>query len=899
MATVNYIVTVATGTPHPLSGNQNPTGNVYFIDGSEPTSLSITRGDVIRFDLSDPSNAGHDLRVADSTSVYTDIYTPGFYVNGEAGQPGAYVEWTVPSDTPNSMFVFCYQHGLTMGFDLSLSGTSGVKGTYEFNVEVVQGPQWDTGTTGDVFEFTNVDGGAPISGGFSVTRGIRYVFNQFDTSNIGHLFEVFFESVEGSGTYDKTWSAGITDNGGSAGVDLTTYFQAPLNTPSTLLYACEADGPGSGGIATVSGSNGVYVTNPDTLDPNAADLQNPVIDSVTFAQQYYTGALRYNNDLHRYEFFNDTTGWVQTTYAPTVNSWEGEFNAGEINSIVINGGGFDPQMIVKIVSADDIYTILPNPITYTYISPTRAAVTIDTSANYPLQDGTGAILRAIRFKLTSGVTGAAGVSGEIEVDRDPEFGVAPLTTIGQFYANTTFVGETAAEPANVLTLSAIDPDDENAVITFSVAPNTMGFGTNRNLTTDGGAAGTAPNEQNNAFSVWFEYQEPNQGILRGSVNPWSNGGPGHPDYGTQRPTSGNERFPGKLNSTHTLTVRATSTAPDGRVTENDETFTMRVIQPWKHIANISHHYVFGGYIGAESWRVVHRCDASTDTTIYGGIGLLASNGVTTPNTNRSGARYSSEAIDRWSGQAMILRAHEFGGATAGSDNRIENYNMITATAYGVHSILSHDRHDLQGFSDDSRRKGYAVGGYNTATDSTTSDIDKINLTTNTREAVVSGSSGGYGAATAFTETTGYHHQWGRSTSGAADGGYKFTFATDTAFGSFSFGSLGYAGAVGKAMTTWNTKLYWIGYNVVPDVWTYETTTDTLGLSSTMVQTSNNGEGNISGGLAHGYSLGAYNGTQNNHADRFNYSSETCVRVSAADTTGNAGSSSAGVGWVEL
>ena len=897
MSTLTYIVTVATGTLHPdTSGvSAGATGNVYFLDGTEYDSINANRGDTLVFNLNDPSVSGHDLRFAlSSTDVDGTTYTPGVNItDDEAGQTGSTVTWTIPSDAPDTVYVYCQQHGIRMGFDINLSGTAGVEGTFEYEVTVVSGNLYPQGSgTGNVFL---LNGSREFS--LNYTRGNRYIFDQTDASNIGHTLDFRYEQIEGSGNYNLKWTAGVTSNGGSAGVDRILTFQIPKNAPVDMLYACDAHGIGMGGEITNSGTNGIRIAN--VADAGAVgEFDAPTITGVTFAQQYYDGAIRYNQDLHRYEFFAKDLGWVQTTYAPTVESIEGSVVNGELNSFVINGGGFDPQMDVKIVNINYQDIILPNPITYTYINPRRAALTIDARAPYQLQDGTGALIEAIRFKLTSGVTNASAITGEVELDRDPEFGVAPLTVIGRFNVNTTIPGETT-DVENPIVLSANDPDDPDAVVTFEVAPNTMGFGTNRNLASDGGTPGTDPNPQNNDFSVWFEYLEPNQGILRGAINPHSNGGPGHPYFGSNAGTSQNAAIPGSIEYDHDLTVRAVSTAPDGRVTEKDETFRIKATTSWKNISNISHHYVMGGYIGAESWRVVHRCDASTDTTTYSGFGLLASNGVTDPNSNRSGARYSSEAVDRWSGQAMILRSYNFGADTTYySDRYIEMYNMITATAYGVSEQFSVNRHDLQGFSNDHTRTGYAVSGYDGSGASSTTD--KMNLVTGTRASSITISNGmyGYGAATAFTETTGYHHQWGRSTSGANDGGYLFQFATDTHYGSWSLGAYGYAGAVGKALTTWNDKMYWIGYNTVTTCWYYDASTDTYG-TAPFVQTTNNGEGNCSGGLAHGYSLGAYNGVQNNHADRFNYAAETCVRVSSADTTGNAGSSSAAVGWVEL
>ena len=982
MATVNYTVTTQQGILHP-DGPSGPgvVGGVYFLDGSQQTSINANRGDVLVFDMSDPSNAGHEFRfTTDSTDEYTEAYTPGVRIIGNAGNAGSSVTITIPSDAPNELSVYCVSHGIRMGFEINISdqvqnitgatqanpvvitsvahgfssgekvtidsvvgmtelntnvyyvttidadtfelysdearttsvdgtgftaytsgGTAtltGVQGTFNYTVTVVAGALYplSSGQSGNVFL---LDGQRVLD--LDIVRGNRYIFDQTDASNIGHELKLNYEQVEGSGTFGLVWTAGVTNNGGTAGVDRVLTWQVPANAPEDMLYTCDAHGIGMGGELLLAGDNGDTIANPAD-DVASGAYANPTITSVTFGQQYYDGALRYNQTLHRYEFFSEELGWVQTTYAPTVTSVTGNVLDGQLNSITVDGGGFDGAMTVEIVSVDDLYTPLNNPITFTYVDTGRFTATIDARAPYSLQDGTGQVLEAIRFRLTSGITNARAVSGEVEIDRDPEFGVATLTSIGRFFVSTNSVGE-STDVENPVVLSASDPDDTDATITFAVAPNTMGFGTNRNLATDGTTVGgrtlgsptTDPNTQNSNFSVYFEPQVPNQGILKGAVNPWSNGGPGHPDYGANFGSS--VRYPGTLEAEHDLTVRATSTTPDGRTTTNDETFRMRVIQPWRYISNISHHYVAGGYIGAESWRVVHRCTASTDTTVSLGV-QLAANGVATPNANRSGVRYGSEAVDRWSGQYMMFQSNTFDYS-----NITENYNMITETAYGLNSgNLSVERFDVQGWSDDTRRKGYCHTGNTPSGISST--VDRFNMATSTRDATLTNSTGyhGYGAATVFNETHGYHHQWGRSTSGAPDGGHRMELATETFSGAnyFNLGSLGYAGAVGKALSTWGEHgnfAYWIGYNTVTTCWKGDLSTDTFTVAP-FVQTTNNGEGNCSHGLDHGYSLGGYNGVQNNHSDRFNFSNETCVRVASADTTGNAGTSSAAVGWVE-
>ena len=87
-------------------------GNKYALNGVVAPTLSLNRGELYRFDLSDSSNSGHPFafRLLDDTS-----YTTGVTTVGTAGNAGAYVEFDVDFATSSSLKYYCTVHGNGMG----------------------------------------------------------------------------------------------------------------------------------------------------------------------------------------------------------------------------------------------------------------------------------------------------------------------------------------------------------------------------------------------------------------------------------------------------------------------------------------------------------------------------------------------------------------------------------------------------------------------------------------------------------------------------------------------------------------------------------------------------------------------------------------------------------------
>ena len=102
----SYTVTVASGT------NSYGTGNKFYIDGSVSPTLSLTEGQIYRFDQSDNTNGTHPLRfstTANGTHAGGSEYTTGVTTSGTPGSSGAYTQIEVASGAP-TLYYYCTNH---------------------------------------------------------------------------------------------------------------------------------------------------------------------------------------------------------------------------------------------------------------------------------------------------------------------------------------------------------------------------------------------------------------------------------------------------------------------------------------------------------------------------------------------------------------------------------------------------------------------------------------------------------------------------------------------------------------------------------------------------------------------------------------------------------------------
>ena len=152
----NYTVTVTTGTLYIVGGS----GNVYHLDGSQQTAITMLANKTYRFTQSDSSNDGHQLIISTSNSTTLGTFQAGivssgitYYIDGSATQSNwlnsttfnagttRYVEFK-PSTT-GTYYFGCYNHGIGMGGAITVSQ------------QTVNLPSGSAGTIVSVADYTN------------------------------------------------------------------------------------------------------------------------------------------------------------------------------------------------------------------------------------------------------------------------------------------------------------------------------------------------------------------------------------------------------------------------------------------------------------------------------------------------------------------------------------------------------------------------------------------------------------------------------------------------------------------------------------------------------------------------------------------------------------------------
>ena len=96
--------------------------DVFAIGGTLVPTISLFRNSTYRFLQSDSSNGNHPFRISTATE---GAAAPGTSYNGTNGTSGAYLEYTVPSNAPNTMYYNCSNHS-GMGNTINIQDGGGV-----------------------------------------------------------------------------------------------------------------------------------------------------------------------------------------------------------------------------------------------------------------------------------------------------------------------------------------------------------------------------------------------------------------------------------------------------------------------------------------------------------------------------------------------------------------------------------------------------------------------------------------------------------------------------------------------------------------------------------------------------------------------------------------------------
>lgn len=176
---------VVTTIPNP---DINISGKIYVIDGVNKPILTLARGGVYTFNVSNNSNINHPLKFRDAGG---SPYTSGVVATGSAGSAGSTVVITIPNDAPNNLRYYCEVHGNIMGNTITVTSSG-----------VVGGITLTNGGFGYIFNPTVSIAAAPISRKASgstilnVSTGISTIVITDQGSNYSSLPTITFQTPD-------------------------------------------------------------------------------------------------------------------------------------------------------------------------------------------------------------------------------------------------------------------------------------------------------------------------------------------------------------------------------------------------------------------------------------------------------------------------------------------------------------------------------------------------------------------------------------------------------------------------------------------------------------------------------------------------------------------------------
>lgn len=167
----------------------------------------------------------------------------------------------------NSNITSLSMFGLS-GTSCNVTVTDGDLVNTTYTVTVASGTQYDGVTTGNVFVF-----GSDSRPAVTFRRGNTYIFDQADSSNVGH--QIAIRETDGT-----AWTSGVTTTG-TLGTDSVTTFVVPNDAPDDLQYYCVAHGISMGNDITIEGDGEVFNQDFSLLD------NSDIVDFFTyfFAEQ--------------------------------------------------------------------------------------------------------------------------------------------------------------------------------------------------------------------------------------------------------------------------------------------------------------------------------------------------------------------------------------------------------------------------------------------------------------------------------------------------------------------------------------------------------------------------------------------------------------------------------------
>ena len=227
---------------------------IFIIDGVNQPVLTLYRGVTYRFDYSDSSNASHPLRI--STTSEGEEYNIGYSSFGNRGTAGAYIQFIVPMEAPDTMYYNCETHP-GMGNTINVISPSLTSSVSPVSSNVFIGNHVGIGTSSPSYPLD-------VTGNMNVTGGLR-VNDSTGTSG---------QVLTSSGGGVMSWGSVGTAQGGT-GV-------------TTGLSALDAGNITSGTLAVSRGGTGA--TTLDNLITLGSHTQGNYVQSITGGNGITAGA---------------------------------------------------------------------------------------------------------------------------------------------------------------------------------------------------------------------------------------------------------------------------------------------------------------------------------------------------------------------------------------------------------------------------------------------------------------------------------------------------------------------------------------------------------------------------------------------------------------------------------
>lgn len=252
-----------------LNPGTPPPNSVYQVDGSAQPTLTLTRGNTYRFDISDSSNQGHSfiVRANDGNRSFLDL---NYYLetkSGIEGTAGAYVDLVIKPDAPLGTIIYdCEPH---IGMGATINVIDGVAGVYGSGATA----DIEVDAAGNVVSVDILEVGSGYSSGNQVDAdpgslgggsGFLYTFNAITYT--GTLTDITIDA-EGSGYLNgETLTFDDANVGGAGGAGAVITITSNPSTVSLISFNERDSNHVVGDILTFNtGVSNVSTTLPGTV----------------------------------------------------------------------------------------------------------------------------------------------------------------------------------------------------------------------------------------------------------------------------------------------------------------------------------------------------------------------------------------------------------------------------------------------------------------------------------------------------------------------------------------------------------------------------------------------------------------------------------------------------------